>query len=71
MVSSDRAWKWLVPFGEGGSGGPGEILFSSSADLLLNIAAGAVCRPADVAVGYECRCALRRGGGGRVAGVLS
>ncbi|XP_040114330.1 RING finger protein 141 isoform X2 [Oryx dammah] len=33
----------------------GRGFFSSSADLLLNIAAGAVGRPADVAVGCECR----------------
>ena len=49
VVFSDRAWKWLAPFGRG--------FFSSSADLLLNIAAGAVGRPADVAVGCACRCA--------------
>lgn len=47
----------------------GEALLSS-ADLLLNIAAGAVCRPADVAIWLRVQV-LEGGGGGRVAGVLS
>lgn len=49
----------LSRFGRGGgsgSGGSGDSFSSSSADLLLNVAAGAVSRPADVAVGSECRC---------------
>lgn len=60
VVSSDRAWKWRVPFwagGGSGSGGSGDSFSSLSADPLLNVAAGAVSRPADVAVGSECRCA--------------
>lgn len=35
----------------GGSGGPGESFSSSSPEPLLNVAAGAVCLVAEVAVG--------------------